>query len=248
MKTPTPSIIAAALWLAAPFAGGSTYLGSWKNTTFGSTGALKIQLTITKTNVSGSLDLDGPVFGAGDPPAIPFSMKRKSDGSGSLKLIGTPLGDITAGFKADGTINMSLTNIPGFLDNATVNGRFDLKDEKFAAVYRIYASGAIYAEGTAAAHVHKPPTIKAPSVVKFTGKGASVNARVITNASVRKFTAKANAGAKASVTGKNPYEVIVKNITKGVTLVTLEATNSDGLKTTKVVKLVRNNAVAPLPD
>ena len=175
-------------------------------------------------------------------------MKRKPDGSGSVKLTGTALGDIEAGFKPDGTVTMKLLNIPGFLDDATVNGKFDLKLEKFAAVYQINASGTVYAEGTAAAHVHKRPTIKAPSKVKVSGKGASVTVRVITNASVKSFTAKANAGAKASVNGNNPYEVIVKNITKAETLVTLEATNTDGLKKTKVVKFVRAKAAALSTD
>lgn len=241
MKTKISSLIAAALCFAAPHADASTYTGTWKNTTFGSTGALKLKLTITKTNITGNLDLDGPVFGAGDPLPIPFNMKRNKDGSGSVNVNGTPLGDIAASFKPNGALNMTMTNIPGFLDDASVKGRFDLKLEKFAAVYEINASGTLYAEGTAEAHVRKAPTIKAPSTVKVSGKSGGVTAKVVTNTGIKSFTAKANAGAKATVTGNNPYLVTVTKITKPITLVTLEAVNSDGFKKTKVVKFVLNN-------
>jgi hypothetical protein len=241
MKKNTHSLIAAVLCLAAPLADASIYTGTWKNSTFGSTGALKLNLTITKTNITGSLDLDGPVFGAGDPPPIPFNMKRKPDGSGSVNISGTPLGDIAATFKPDGALDMTMANIPGFLDDATVKGRFDLKLEKFAAVYEINANGSLYAEGTAAAHVRKAPTIKVPKTVNVTGKSGGVTARVVTNTGIKSFTAKANAGAKVTVSGENPYQITVTKITKANTLVTLVATNSDGLKKIKEVKFVLKN-------
>jgi hypothetical protein len=247
MKTKICALITAALCFAAPHALASTYIGTWKNTTFSTSGSLKMQFTITKTNVTGSLDLDGPVFGAGDPPAIPFNMKRKPDGSGSFKINGTPLGDIAVSYKPDGALDMDITNVPGtIIDDASFNGRFDLKLEKFAAVYEINANGSVLAEGVAEAHVRKAPTIKAPKTVKVSGKSGGVKAKVITNTGIKSFTAKANAGAKATVTGNNPYQITVTKITKPNTRVTLVATNTDGLKKTKVVKFVLNNPKALL--
>jgi hypothetical protein len=246
MKTKIRSLIAAALCFAAPHAIASTYIGTWKNTTFKTTGALKMQFTITKTNVTGSLDLDGPVFGAGDPAPIPFNMKRKADGSGSFKVAGTSLGDLAVSYKPDGALDMAITNVPGFIDDASFNGRFDLKLEKFAAVYQINASGSVLAEGVADARVRKAPTIKAPKTVKTSGKSGGVTAKVITNSGIKSFTAKANAGAKATVSGNNPYQITVTKITKPNTLVTLEATNGDGFKKTKVVKFTLNNPTALL--
>ncbi len=46
-----------------------TYIGTWTNTTFSSTGAASIVVSTSGSNLSALLDLDGGIFGGSDPAA-----------------------------------------------------------------------------------------------------------------------------------------------------------------------------------
>lgn len=245
MKTTTQWFVIAALVFAAPLASAAIYEGSWKNKTFDSTGALTLDLNITKSKVTGSLDLDGPVFGGGDPPAIPFNFSRKKNGSGSIKILGSSLGDITGTFNSNGKLDFKITNIPGgFLTEARLDGKFDLKLEKFKATYEIDNADGLYAEGSAAAHVHKAPVVKAPGIVTVNGKTGEVTVKVVSNTKITGFTATADGGAKVTVVGKNPYHISVKKMTLPTTRLTIVVSNADGLETTEVVKFVKRKPAA----
>ncbi|MEO5716574.1 MAG: hypothetical protein ABIT37_24055 [Luteolibacter sp.] len=232
--------------LLTPITEASIYTGSWKNKTFGSSGALTVNLTLTKTNASGTFNLDGPVFGGGDPPAIPFNFALKSNGSGTFTFNGTSLGNVKGSVKPDGTLAFTITHIPGgFLTEARINGKFDLSLEKFAGTYEIDNSSGLYATGSIAAHAPKAPVIKAPGKVNVTGAKGEVTAKVVTNTNIKSLTVSADGNAKVTVSGKNPYLITVRKMTLSTTRLTITATNGDNLKTARIVKFVRSAGLLP---
>ena len=240
MKTSLRLFIVPALLCFASLGNASTYTGFWKNKTFGSTGDLTINLTITKAKVSGSFDLDGPVFGGLNPPAIPFNVPLKTDGSGSFNVKGTVLGDVKGSFKSNGDLSFTITHIPGgFLTEARFNGKFDLRIEKFSGTYEIDSSGGLYATGSTAAHVPQAPTLQVAKQVNVGGTSGQVKAKVLTNSKIKSFSATADGNAKTTVTGTNPYTISVKKMTLTTTRLTLLVKNIDGFQTSKVVKFVR---------
>jgi len=241
MKASIQSLIFAGLMVAAPIAMASTYVGVWKNKTFSTTGALKIEFNINASRVTGSFDLDGMVFGSFDPAAVPINVPLKPDGSATFKIKNTALGDFSGSYKPDGTLTVTITNIPaGSLTEARIKGKFDLKLETFHATYEIDDSGSLFANGTADAHVPKAPVVKVDKTVKFTGKSAGVRAKVVTNTKITSFKAATGSTAKVTVTGHNPYQIQVSKISAPITAVTITVKNADGFTTRKVVKFIKN--------
>jgi len=236
----TKILTAAFLFATASTVSASTYTGTWNNTTFETSGALTIEFERTKTEVTGSFDFDGPVFGAGDPPAIPFSAPLSKNGSGNFEVLGTEVGDVSVSFTRNGKLTLIITNIPGgILSEARVDGKFDLVAETFTATYGIDTLAGPFAEGNASARVIKAPTIKVIKNVRFAGKRSSVNTRVISNSEITSITAEATGGVKVRVHGKNPYQIKVRDITARRTEVTIAVTNVDGLTSTKVITFIR---------
>jgi hypothetical protein len=90
------------------------YVGAWTNLTFGSTGKAVIEIQINGTNATLIFDMDGFVFGMGEPPTM--SMPGTVSGDVILidnKGVGT-FGDIKGRVDAaQGTLATTLTNIPG---------------------------------------------------------------------------------------------------------------------------------------
>ena len=239
MKILTSFLSVSAIAMLSPLASASVYTGAWNNRTFGSTGALTIDFEVGAKKVTGSIDFDGPVFGAGDPPAIPFNTKLKKDGSGTFLITGTDMGDLKGNFKPDGTLSLVISNIPGgFLTDARIDGKFDLKVEGFSATYQINTASGLFAEGDAEAHVPQKPTVKVPKKVRFSGKRGRATAKVLTNTGIKKINATAK-NAKVKVTGKNPYKIIVTKAKKKTTRVKLTVINDDGFKTTRFIKFIK---------
>lgn len=240
MKTLNLLMGISAVLFFAPLATASIYTGSWKNKTFGSTGALTIDFTLKKSQVAGSFDFDGPVFGAGDPPAIKFKAPRKADGSGSFKVTGTAVGDVTGSFTKNGKLTFTITKIPGgVLTEARINGKFDLTVEKFTATYEIDSTGGLFANGVAEAHVPKPPTIKASDRVTVSRASGKVQAKVLTNTGIVSTKATVDGGARVTVTGKNPYTIEVKKLSAPTTTVKFTVKNADGFSKRKSIKFIR---------
>lgn len=241
MKTLKTFLFLPAFLLLPPLATASVYTGSWENKTFGSSGDLTIDFEIKKGSVAGSFDFDGPVFGAGDPPAIKFKAPLKSDGSGSFKVTGTQVGDLAGSFTSKGKLTITITNIPGgLLTKAEINGKFDLKLEKFDATYEIDSTGGPFANGVAEAHVPKPAVIKMAKKVTVTGKTAKTPVKVETNTTLKSITADAKGKATVKLKGtKSPYQLVASNLTAPTVKVTVKVENADGFTSKKTVKFVK---------
>ncbi len=242
MKTIRLFCLTSLLLFHAPVANADTYVGSWHNATFDTTGALTIEFTKTKSKVEGSFDFDGPVFGAGDPPKMEFSSPLDSDGSGKFKIKGTMLGTIIGTFTADGKLTMSIVKVPGFITDASISGKFDLKAKTFNATYKIDSTEGPLAKGTASAHVPKPPSIKAKSKMTFEGTTARIPVNVVSNTPIKNLTATANGQANVKVKGKGPYTIVLKNIKGPKVILSITAINGDDLSKTKTITLTRTGS------
>lgn len=249
MKTPLRIAILCGALFVIPAAHAALYTGSWKNTTFGSSGAMKIDLTIKDGRAKGSLDLDGNVFGGIDPPAIPFNFPFNPNKSGNFKISGTVLGNFAGTYSKNGDLTVTITKTPGgFPKETRIDGKLDLKLQTFKATYEIDDNAGLFAEGTAAAHVHKKPIIKAPSEVEVTGKTGEASAKVVSNTKITKFQVTSPDGATIQVSGTNPYVIKVGKLNQPVTRVVMRATNADGLTKTKTVKFIRTDLAPALLD
>jgi hypothetical protein len=207
---------------------------------FQSTGALTIVLNMSKTKVSGSFDFDGPVFGGGDPAPIPFDIPLNKNGGGSVKIVGTSLGDITGTFTKDGTLTQTITNIPGgFLTSTKLSGKFDLKNRTYKSTYQIFTNSGLFAEGVANARVPGAPRITVVKTVSTAKPTVSINAKALTSSPIVSAKAKATRGAKVKVSGKNPYRLAVSKLPKGKTVLTFTLSNKDGFKATKKINITR---------
>ena len=242
MKTTLGILIAGMALLLAPSARSAVYTGTWKNTTFGSSGALKIDLTLKNNRAKGSLDLGGNVFGGIDPPAIPFDFPFNPNKAGNFKINGTVLGNFAGTYSKNGDLTVTITKTPGgFPKETRIDGKLDLKLQTFKATYEIDDNAGLYAEGTAQAHVHKKPVIKAPSEVKITGKTGEVNAKVVSNTKIKNVKASSPDGATVQVSGNNPYLIKAGKLNKPVNRVIFSATNADGLTQTKTIRFIRTD-------
>ncbi len=245
MKTLMEISMMSALLFLPPLATASVYSGSWENKTFDTTGALTIDFTVKKSSVSGSFDFDGPVFGAGDPPAIAFKAQRKANGSGSFKVTGTAVGDLAGSFTPKGKLTITITNIPGgFLSEARINGKFDLGLEKFDATYEIDDNVGLFANGVAEAHVPKAPTLKAVKKVAVSGNGAKTQLKVLTNTGIASITTSINGTGKVIVKGSNPYQIVIRNMTGPSSKVTVTVTNDDGFASKKTIRFTKAGSSA----
>ena len=128
---------------AKDFAGNWT--GTWNNTTFGSKGAAKMTVVVdeAKKSVELTLDLDGNVFGAADPPAEKFTGTYTAAGF-TVTSKSTLFGDLSLTFKADGTISGS--GKPAGFDDITFKGTGTAKT--MTLTYTINQGGKKFAEGT----------------------------------------------------------------------------------------------------
>lgn len=245
MKTLKKHMFLAALLLLSPLASAAIYQGSWNNKTFATTGGLTIDLTVSTTKVSGTFNLDGSVFGGGDPASITFNAPLNLDGTGNFKTLGTAIGDVAGTFSSDGALTLIVTKIPGgFLTKTVFTGKFDLSNETFAGTYKIYTMGVLFASGAIEAHVHKAPILKVPGTVNVTGTSKTIQATVTTNSGIKSFKATTTSMAHITVTGTNPYLIKVTNLTLATTSIKVIVTNNDGLSTSKIVKFVKLSPAA----
>lgn len=249
MKTPLRiAIVCGALFLI-PAAHAALYTGRWNNTTFGSSGALKIDLTIKDGRAKGNVDIDGNVFGGADPPAIPFNFPFNPNKAGKFKVTGTLLGDLAGNYTTDGDLNVTITNTPGgFPEEARIKAKINLKLQTFKATYEIDDSEGLFAEGKAEAHVHKPPTIKTPSEVEVTNKTGKTSAKIVSNTEITEVSISSPDGAAIEVSGSNPYVIKVGKLNKPVTRVVIRATNADELTRSKTVKFIRTDLAPAMLD
>ncbi len=132
------------------FDGHST--GMWNNDTFGSSGAITVDIETdftTKGSLGGFtiiLDIDGNVFGLGDPDAITITGSIASDGTVSIDADSDLFGELD--FDEDdfafGKFTLTATNALGVI---VFEGAFS--PVHAAIVYTITVGGQVFATGTA---------------------------------------------------------------------------------------------------
>lgn len=92
--------------------GGEIYTGQWDNLTFLSSGAASFVATAVGPNVTAIMDLDGGVFGGGDPGPVVLTGILGPTGV-TLTATGNPVyGDLSLTVTLAGIITGSATNIP----------------------------------------------------------------------------------------------------------------------------------------
>ena len=100
------------LGFGATVCSGVTYAGSWTNTTFGSTGSVKIDVVTVGPDVTVTADMGGFVFGIGDPPPVTV-FGTIAGGAQTFSLVGDPtFGDVSAAIDVLGNLTAMLTNVP----------------------------------------------------------------------------------------------------------------------------------------
>jgi hypothetical protein len=135
--------------VAQSFAG--AWHGTWSNTTFGTSGAVTLSLGFDLPNqrATGTLDLDGSVFGLGDPPAETITGTLTPQGivfAGTSIALGTYRLEINSACSFTGT----LTGLPS-VDLYSVELAGTVTASEISIAYTIYFSasaGAGTANGT----------------------------------------------------------------------------------------------------
>jgi hypothetical protein len=123
-----------------------TYNGTWNNTTFGSNGPAHITVADTAPgSLTATLTLEGNVLGL--PAPAPFTHAITLSPSGAITFDGSsPLGMVTGTANADGTANVTISQVGHGIDTvvltgAIVPGNIDL-------VYTVYFTLGGTASGT----------------------------------------------------------------------------------------------------
>jgi hypothetical protein len=97
---------------------------------------------------------------------------------------------VAGSFSSDGSLTVTITNIPGGVLSKTVfTGKFDLVKKTFAGTYKVYSMGVLFATGDIEAHVHLAPSLKVPGTVNFTGTSKTIQATATSNVGIKSFKA-----------------------------------------------------------
>ena len=128
----------AGLYLVGTAHAATTYVGTWNNTTFGSSGAATFVVDLTSNAYSISADLDGNVFGGVDPPvAVLSGTLDPGSGNGSIELLDHPIfGDILGSISGGSIINVTMSPPADFIDEVTVFGT--LSATQIALNYEVF--------------------------------------------------------------------------------------------------------------
>jgi len=123
---------------------GGTYLGEWHNTTFDSRGNATAIITydMVNENFDMSLDLDGFVFGQGDPDPLIFT-DIAINGLTEIAIDDPTFGKCTFLFKPSGAFNG--TCAPVAFDRVDIEG--SLSPAHLAMSYKIFSGADLFAEG-----------------------------------------------------------------------------------------------------
>jgi hypothetical protein len=147
--SPSPPAV---LVLAATLEG--KYTGSWKNTTFGSTGPLTIDWKFDKaaSTLTATVTVGGNVFGAPAPPAQTWAFKpdgQKLTYTGKSPAFGEVTANIEGG-PTTGTFTFKGANVPS--SNASlVEATGSLSAKEMTGTYTVGLSSGAKAAGTVSA-------------------------------------------------------------------------------------------------
>ncbi|GEM_PF-1774813 len=116
----TFGVVAGAVAVLGGAAGAQTFNlglfeGQWDNNTFGSTGAASVLIEDAGGgNLTMNIDLDGFVFGQGDPDPVIVTGSLAGDVFTLDPLVGDAVyGDVTGGIDAAGTLSFDMVNAAG---------------------------------------------------------------------------------------------------------------------------------------
>lgn len=109
-STTTEDPVAYRVTLATLLAG--EWVGEWRNTTYGSTGELEVDVRVDRTAYTAivTIDLGGAVFGGGDPDPLEFTVDLSAAPpyAASTAL----LGEITFGMTDTGSFTLDSADVP----------------------------------------------------------------------------------------------------------------------------------------
>lgn len=143
-STGDPFTLAAAVIQGPTFDAGAyagSYSGSWQNTTFGSSGAASMEISVDSNaqTVAMMIDMDGSVFGSSDPPAETFTGTYDANGF-TVTGSSATFGEVEVTIGADGAISGAGTDIPNpGIAGAEFSGT--ATPEEFSMNYLIQFSG-----------------------------------------------------------------------------------------------------------
>jgi len=123
------------------------YSGTWTNTTFGSSGTIKwtVMANASARSVTIVINVTGNVFG-GQAPA-PESITLTHLNQGVIKGTSSGFGSVDGTVQPDGSINVTLTNIPGGrVTTVTISGM--LSPPSISLAYAVTLSSGGHASGT----------------------------------------------------------------------------------------------------
>lgn len=124
----------------------TTYQGTWRNTTFGSTGGAVFTTVVTDTDITLRFDMNGNVFGASDPPEVSIVGTPGPRGVTFRKTGDPNYGDINALLGFDGRISFTLTRPAPGIDREEAQGT--LTRDRLQMTYTVFFSGSGQASGT----------------------------------------------------------------------------------------------------
>lgn len=143
--TPEPTATEDLFALVEPYLG--EWSGEWRNTTFGSSGAVRATLEAQPDGTASfTVDLDGFVFGALDPDPKTYTGSYTADGA-TFEAPGDPLfGDLTiqASFDGQVTITGEMVPVPGI---AQLDAVGSFTPQEIALEYTVTFAGGDLAEG-----------------------------------------------------------------------------------------------------
>lgn len=163
------SVLALAAVFTAGQAGAVVMTGSWNNTTYGTTGPITVDLSITDAMFSLTLDADGSAFGVGDPPAIVFDGTIDPvDNTVDITIFDDPFfGDIKGSISAAGELDVTASSIPNGAFSMDVDGT--ITETTFSGTYQVNfidlsligfpVEGVHFALGTFSTAVPEPGTV-----------------------------------------------------------------------------------------
>lgn len=155
MKNGIRTIIAVLVLLTGvalnPALAATTYVGSWVNTTFGSSGAATIVLDLAGTDLTVIFDLDGPVFGGFDPPALTVTGTFDTTSGGTISASDHPVfGDVSATVSPTGFVSGMATDVPDpFIVSASFMG--PVTPAGLIIDYEVFFAGPIFPGGPSSA-------------------------------------------------------------------------------------------------
>lgn len=129
--------------------GAGSWSGSWRNTTFGTTGGMTMQLSVDTVaqTMQLVLDVNGGVFGAGDPPSETFTGAYSEAGT-TLTRTSSLLGTVTATVTPAGQLTGSATSVPT-AGISRVDFAGTVAARSIAITYTVTFTGGSTATGTA---------------------------------------------------------------------------------------------------